>query len=165
MVLRKTRKSIFIFVFSDEDSRICAYNWYLLLKAEFLKSQHYYTCIWFHAASLGLAKVTSPLDTAHTLHAGSLPVLVAWEGKKNMLAYCKWFRSRPFLSIWVSLVAQMVKNSSAMQETWIQSLGWEDPLEEGMATHSSILAWRIPRRGAWRATVHGVIKSQTRLGN
>ena len=43
-------------------------------------------------------------------------------------------------------------------------LGWEDPLEEGMATHSSILAWRIPLdRGAWQATVHGVTKSQTRL--
>ena len=41
----------------------------------------------------------------------------------------------------------------------VQSLGWEDPLEEGMATHSSILAWRIPMdRGAWRATVHGVRK-------
>ena len=38
----------------------------------------------------------------------------------------------------------MVKNPLAMQETWVQSLGWEDPLEEGMATHSSILAWRIP---------------------
>ena len=43
-----------------------------------------------------------------------------------------------------SLVAQMVKNQPAMQETWVRSLGWEDPLEEGMATHSSILAWRIP---------------------
>ena len=43
-----------------------------------------------------------------------------------------------------SLVAQMVKNLSAMQETLVQSLGWEDPLEKGMATHSSILAWRIP---------------------
>ena len=49
-----------------------------------------------------------------------------------------------------SLVAQMVKNIPAIQETWIRSLGWEDPLEEGMATHSSILAWRIPKdRGAW----------------
>ena len=46
----------------------------------------------------------------------------------------------------------------------VQSLGWKDPLEEGMATHSSILAWRIPMdRGAWRATVHGVAKSRTRL--
>ena len=43
-----------------------------------------------------------------------------------------------------SLVAQAVKNLPAMQETWIQSLGWEDPLEKGMATHSSILAWRLP---------------------
>ena len=45
---------------------------------------------------------------------------------------------------WVSLVAQLVKNQPAMQETWVQSLGWEDPLEKGIATHSSILAWRIP---------------------
>ena len=44
----------------------------------------------------------------------------------------------------VSLVAQMVKNLPAMRETWVLSLGWEDPLEEGVATHSSILAWRIP---------------------
>ena len=43
-----------------------------------------------------------------------------------------------------SLVAQTVKNPSTMQETWVRSQGWEDPLEEGMATHSSILAWRIP---------------------
>ena len=60
----------------------------------------------------------------------------------------------------------MVKNLSAMQETWVQSLGQEDPLEEGMATHSSILAWRIPMdRGAWQATVLGVVKSQTRLSD
>ena len=45
---------------------------------------------------------------------------------------------------WASLVAQMVNNPPAMQETWVQSLGWEDPLEEVMATRSSILAWRIP---------------------
>ena len=44
---------------------------------------------------------------------------------------------------WASLVAQLVKNLSAMQETWVQSLGWEDPLEKGKATHSSTLAWRI----------------------
>ena len=50
----------------------------------------------------------------------------------------------PLQHSWASLVAQLVKNSSAMQETWVQSLGWEDPLEEGKATHSSILAWRIP---------------------
>ena len=44
----------------------------------------------------------------------------------------------------VSLMAQLVKNPPAIKETWVQSLGWEDPLEEGKATHSSILAWRIP---------------------
>ena len=43
-----------------------------------------------------------------------------------------------------SLVVQMIKNPPAMQETWVRSLGWEDPLEEGKVTHSSILAWRIP---------------------
>ena len=53
----------------------------------------------------------------------------------------------------------MVKNLPAMRETWIQSLGWEDPLEEDVATYSSILAWRIPMdRGTWRATVHEVVK-------
>ena len=55
-----------------------------------------------------------------------------------------------------SLVAQTVKNPLAIWETWVQSLGWEDPLEKDMATHSSILAWRIPMdRGAWWAAVHG----------
>ena len=49
----------------------------------------------------------------------------------------------PLWYSWASLVAQMVKNPPTMQETWVQSLGWEDPLEEGMAIQSSILAWRI----------------------
>ena len=68
-----------------------------------------------------------------------------------------------------SLVALLVKNlpaSAGDPEAWVQSLGWEDPLEESMATHSSILAWRIPKnRGAWRATVQGVAKIRTRLSN
>ena len=52
-------------------------------------------------------------------------------------------------------MAQLVKNSPAMQETLVRFLGQEDPLEEGMATHSSILAWRMPMdRGAWSAVVH-----------
>ena len=58
----------------------------------------------------------------------------------------------------------MVKNPPTMRETWVQSLDWENPLEEGMAIHSSILAWRILMdRGAQQATVHGVRKSQAWL--
>ena len=64
------------------------------------------------------------------------------------------------------MVTQTVKNSPAMRETWVRSLGWEDPLEEGMATHSRILAWRIPMdRGAWQSIIHGVTKSWTQLSN
>jgi len=56
----------------------------------------------------------------------------------------------------------MIKNLHVMWNTWVQSLGWEDSLEESMATHCSILAWRIPMdRGAWWATVHGVTKGLT----
>ena len=63
-------------------------------------------------------------------------------------------------------MAQMVKNLPAMQKTWVRSLGWEDPLEKGMANHSSILAWKIPMdREAWQATVHGIAKSQTQLND
>ena len=50
----------------------------------------------------------------------------------------------PLQYSWASLVAQLVKDPPAMQEMWVQSLGWEDPLEKGKATHSSILPWRIP---------------------
>ena len=58
----------------------------------------------------------------------------------------------------------MVKNPPVMQETWVQSLSWENPLEEGMATLSSILAWRLPiERGACQAIVHEVKKSRTQL--
>ena len=72
----------------------------------------------------------------------------------------------PLQYSWASLVAQMIKDQPAMQETWLQSLDWEDPLEEGMATHSSILAWRIPMdRGAWQATVCGVTESWTQLSD
>ena len=63
-------------------------------------------------------------------------------------------------------MAQTVKNLPAMRETWVQPLGCEDLLEEGMATHSSILAWRIPMEGgAYQATVHGVSKSRTQLSD
>ena len=66
---------------------------------------------------------------------GSIPGLgrSAGEGKGYPLQYCR-----------ASLVAQLVKNLPAVWETWVQSLGWKDPLEKGTATHSRILAWRIP---------------------
>ena len=67
--------------------------------------------------------------------------------------------------LWTSLIAQLVKNRPAVQETWVRSLGWEDPLKKGMATHSRILAWTPMNRGAWWATVHGVTKSWTRLSD
>ena len=66
----------------------------------------------------------------------------------------------PLQYSWTSQVAQMIKNLPAMQETWVQSLCWEDPLEEGMATHSSILAWRIPMdREAWQAASHELLST------
>ena len=61
-------------------------------------------------------------------------------------------------------MAQTVKNPLAIWETWLRSLDWEDPLEEGMATHSSILGLENPMdRGAWLAAVHGVTKNRTWL--
>ena len=65
-----------------------------------------------------------------------------------------------------SLVAQTVKNLPAMQDTQVQSLGWEDTLEKGMASHSSIVSWRIQMdKGAWWATVPALTKSQTQLSS
>ena len=70
--------------------------------------------------------------------------------------------SYPLQFSWASLVAQFIKNLPAVWETWVQFLGWEDPLEKGMATSSNILAWKIPMdRGAWQAAVYGVANSRT----
>ena len=73
-----------------------------------------------------------------------------------------WWARGELYGRWASLVAQTLKNPPAMWETWVPSLGWEDPLEEGMAIHSSILAWRIPMdRETWWVILHGVAKSLT----
>ena len=74
-------------------------------------------------------------STGNIGHPGSIPELgrSAGEGIGYPLKYS-----------WASLMAQMVNNLPAMRETWVQSLGWKDPLENGKAIHSSILAWRIP---------------------
>ena len=82
--------------------------------------------------------------------------------------YQYWFIDTIMYQYWLLLVYLLgfpggsdEKNLPAVWETWVWSLGWEDALEKGKATHSSILAWRIPvDRGAWQATVHGVTKSQ-----
>ena len=67
-----------------------------------------------------------------------------------------------YCHFWAFFVVQSVMNLPEMWEIWVRSLGWEDSLEEGRATHSGIFAWRIPKdRGAWRAAVHGVRKSRT----
>ena len=72
----------------------------------------------------------------------------------------------PLQYSWASLVVQTVRNLPAVREAWVQPLGWEDALEEGMTTHLSNPAWRIPiDRGAWRTTVHGATKSQTQLSD
>ena len=74
------------------------------------------------------------------------------ERSKITLFYYLLYYLSTYTYLWASLVAQ------------VQSLGWEDPLEEGMATHSSIAAWRIPmNREAWQATVHGVAKSERHM--
>ena len=63
-------------------------------------------------------------------------------------------------------MAQTVKNLPVIRKTWVRSLRWKDPLEEGMATLCSILAWNLSMdRGAWQVTAHGVAKSQTRLSD
>ena len=73
-----------------------------------------------------------------------------------------WRRDRLSTSVFLdSLVAQLIKNLPTMQETWVQSLGWDNPLEKGKATHSSNLAWRVP----WDCIVRGVIKSWAQLSN
>ena len=95
-----------------------------------------------------------------------LPTLVSRIGTRilSALIFFMQIMSCLFLGLPLcraSLVAQLIKNPSAMRETWVQSLSWEDSLEERKATYSSILAWRIP----WIYRVHGVTKSRTQLSD
>ena len=102
---------------------------------------------WLHHIPLGFSD--SSVGKKAACNEGDPGLIPGWgrshgEGIGYPLLYSQFF-----------LVAQMVKNPSAMWETWVQSLGWEDPLEEDMATHFSILAWRIAMdRGAWWGAVH-----------
>ena len=96
-----------------------------------------------------------------------------WTGRPGMLRFMvsqtvghDWVTELNWMSITASLVAQMIKNPPAMRETWVWSLGWKDPLEEGTAIHSSILVWRILMDGgAWQATIQGVVKSRPPLSD
>ena len=76
----------------------------------------------------------SSVGKESTCNAGD-PALIPGSGR-SLIGY-------PLHYSWASLVAQLVKNLPAMWETWVRSLGWEDPLEKGKVTHSSLLAWRI----------------------
>ena len=98
-------------------------------------------------------------STCDAADPGSIPVLASFPGEGI---------GHPLQYFWVSLVAQTVKNPPAMWETWVRSPGCKDSLEEGMATHSSILVWRIPRTeepGMIQAKARGVAKNQTQLSN
>ena len=90
----------------------------------------HFSCVW-----LFLSRSTSKESTCHTGDPGSVPDLrrLAGEGIGYPLQYS-----------WASLIPQLLKNPPAMWETWVQSLGWKDPLKKGISTHSSILAWRNP---------------------
>ena len=102
----------------------------------------------FHGSSAGKESACSAGDPS------SIPGL--WRSPGDGIDH-------PLQYSWASLVAKMAKNPPAMPETWVWSLGCEDPLEEGI---SSILTWRIPMdRAAWRATVPGVTKSQAQLSD
>ena len=116
----------------------------------------------------GVAKESGTTEHAHT---HMLPLNLILCSKTNQENHFEWLSvyrlpcasKRSFgCAPGASLVAHKVKNPPAMWETWVRSLDWEDPLEDAMATHSSIPAWRISmNRGAWRVTVHGVTKSWT----
>ena len=97
-----------------------------------------------------------PLEKEMAIHSRTIAWKIPWTEEPGRLQSMgsqrvrhNWVTSLIHSLTGASLVAQLVKNLPAMQETWAQSLGWEDPLEKGKATHSSILAWRIP----W-TTVH-----------
>ena len=120
-----------------------------------LSSQLQYLFVFTNAVSACLTDFPhSPFDKESACNTGD-PSLNPGLGRSpgEGLGY-------PFQYSWASLVAQLVKNPPAMQETWVRSLDWEVPLEKGKVTHSSILAWRIP----W-TIVHGITNSWIQLSD
>ena len=94
-------------------------------------------------------------------HRDMQPFISALFSEKNKILMHSENLIFPFSQKWASLVAQLVKNPPAMQETLVRSLGWEDPLEKGKAIHSSTLDWRIP----WTVQSYGFTKSLTQLSD
>ena len=87
-------------------------------------------------------------------------------GSQSQTRLSNYTHIREYFVSWASLVSQRVKNLPEMQETWVSSLDWEDPLEKATATHSSILAWRIPwTEEPGRLQPMGVTKSWTKLSD
>ena len=142
---------------------------------------HLCTCVLWKCFTINTVDITLIIRLCYM---GQLTLRKAWtnQNEKDTLKWCCSFWERR-LSIrdfedkevkwqeipWASLVAQTVKNLPTMRETWVWSLDWEDPLEEGMATHSSILVWRISHgenpmdSGAWQTTAQRVAKNRTWL--
>ena len=126
------------------------------------KARFHFFCGWvvFHCVYI-----------SHILWASLVAQLVKNSPAMQETWFDSWVISSPEEGVgyslqyfWGSLVAQMVENLSATWETWVRSPGWEDPFKEAIATHSSILSWRVPmNRGAWLAAAHLVTKSWTKL--
>ena len=115
---------------------------------------------WCHLLLLKVSVFHIPvLDAASTNFLGNI-IFMSNDSSEGHLLQLELMKSGGIIDNQGFPVAQTVKNPHAMWKTWVQSLACEDPLEEGMSTHSSILAWRIPMdRGTWRLTVHEVAKS------
>ena len=116
-----------------------------LLPSLYLCSDHSTICLSpFYLLSTGVPGGSAGKESAcNAGDPGSVP---------GLSGSCREGIGYPIQHSWVSLVAQKVKNPPAMWETWIPSLSWEDPLEEGMKTHSNIFAWRIPQ---WQRSLAG----------
>ena len=113
-----------------------------------------YTSLYIGPKKKKMGLLGSSADNESACNAGD-PGLISGLGRSPGEG-----KGYPLQYSWASLVTQLVKNLAVMQETWVRSLGWEDPREKEKATHSSILAWRIP----WTVEiVRGVAKSWTRL--
>ena len=98
-----------------------------------------------------------PVSSVHAIFQARI---LEWVAISYSTSVTYVYLNSALFMFWASLVAQMIKNLPAMHKSWVWSMCWEYPLEKHMATHSSILAWRIPMdRGAWQATVHGATQS------